>query len=67
MPFVVMSLPRHGSRVRYLKVLCWSKPERAQQIGAILYRHVDVVMWEQLQFEIPEIIPRGAIAWKRYS
>jgi hypothetical protein len=65
-PFVILSLPCHDSRVRYLKVLCWSMPEKAQQIGAILYRHVDVVMWEQLRFELPEIIPRGACDWKRY-
>jgi hypothetical protein len=65
-PFVVMNIPHHGSRVRYLKALCWGMPERAQQIGAILYQHVDAVMWEQLRFEVPEIIPRGASSWKRY-
>jgi tellurite resistance protein TehA-like permease len=65
-PFVVVSLPRHLQRVRYLKVLCWSMPERAQQIGAIVYRNVDAVMWERLRVEVPEIIPRGVSGWKRY-
>ena len=65
-PFIVSNLPRHTQRVRYLKVLCWSMPERAQQIGAIVYRNVDAVMWERLRVEVPEIIPRGAPGWKRY-
>mmetsp|Transcript_1346 Transcript_1346/g.1855 ORF Transcript_1346/g.1855 Transcript_1346/m.1855 type:complete len:452 (-) Transcript_1346:265-1620(-) len=65
-PYIVNNLPRHGQRVRYLKVLCWSMPERAQFIGAIIYRNVDAVMWERLRIEVPEIIPRGATNWKRY-
>ena len=65
-PFIVTNLPRHMQRVRYLKVLCWSMPERAQQIGAIVYRNVDAVVWERLRVEVPEIIPRGAANWKRY-
>lgn len=40
--------------------------ERAQQIGAIVYRNVDAVTWERLRLELPEIIPRGARNWKRY-
>lgn len=65
-PFVLNNVPRQMQRVRYLKVLCWSMPERAQQIGAIVYRNVDAVMWELLSFELPEIIPRGVPGWKRY-
>mmetsp|Transcript_5568 Transcript_5568/g.11081 ORF Transcript_5568/g.11081 Transcript_5568/m.11081 type:complete len:332 (-) Transcript_5568:13-1008(-) len=65
-PFIITNMPRHMQRVRYLKVLCWSMPERAQQIGAIVYRNVDAVMWERLRVEVPEIIPRGAPGWKRY-
>lgn len=65
-PYVVNNLPRHLQRVRYLKVLLWSMPERAQQIGAIVYRNVDAVMWERLRVEIPEMIPRGAPGWRRY-
>jgi tellurite resistance protein TehA-like permease len=65
-PFIITNLPRQPMRVKYLKVLCWSMPERAQQIGAIVYRNVDAVMWERLRIEVPEIIPRGAPGWKRY-
>jgi len=65
-PYIVNNLPRHVQRVRYIKVLTWAMPERAQQIGAIVYRNVDAVMWERLRVEMPEIIPRGAPNWKRY-
>lgn len=49
-----------------IKVLLWSMPERAQQIGAIVYRNVDAVMWERLRIDLPEMIPRGAPGWRRY-
>jgi hypothetical protein len=65
-PYMVNNLPRHEQRVRYLKVLTWAMPERAQQIGSIVYRNVDAVMWERLRIEMPEIIPRGAPNWQRY-
>ena len=65
-PFIILGLPRHPMRVRYLKILMWAMPERAQQIGAIVYRNVDAVMWERLRIEVPEMIPRGASNWKRY-
>jgi len=65
-PYLINNLPRHGQRVRYLKTLCWSMPERAQQLGAIIYRNCDAVKWEQLRVELPEIIPRGASNWRRY-
>jgi len=66
LPYIINNCPRHGQRVRYLKCLCWAMPERAQQIGAIVYRHVDAVMWERLRLEVPEIIPRGEHNWRRY-
>merc|ERR1712226_107659 len=65
-PFILLGLPRHPQRVRYLKVLTWAMPERAQQIGAIIYRNVDAVMWERLSSAVPHIIPRGVAGWKRY-
>jgi Hemerythrin HHE cation binding domain len=65
-PYIINNLPRHMQRVRYVKVLCWSMPERAQQIGAIIYRNVAAAMWERLRSELPEIIPRGAPKWTRY-
>lgn len=66
LPFIVENLPHHTQRIRYLKVLCWSMPERAQQFGSIIYRNVDAVMWERLRAELPEIIPRGAPGYMRY-
>ena len=66
LPFIINNLPRHPQRVRYLKVLCWSMPERAQQFGAIVYRNVDSVMWARLSRAVPEIIPRGAPGYSRY-
>mmetsp|Transcript_26567 Transcript_26567/g.61032 ORF Transcript_26567/g.61032 Transcript_26567/m.61032 type:complete len:971 (+) Transcript_26567:150-3062(+) len=65
-PFIILGLPRHPMRIRYLKVLMWALPERAQQIGAIVYRNVDAVMWERLRTVVPEMVPRGAPGWKRY-
>ena len=65
-PFVINNLPRHLQRVRYLKALLWPMPERAHQIGAIVYRNVDAVMWETLRVEVPEMIPRGLPNYRRY-
>lgn len=65
-PYLVNNLPRNLQRVRYLKALLWAMPERAQQIGAIVYRNVDSVKWEMLRTEIPEMIPRGTYNWRRY-
>lgn len=53
-------------RRRYLKCLIWAMPERAQQIGAMLYRGVDDVTWTRLAFEVPEMIPRGLPGHVRY-
>ena len=66
LPYIILSMPRHMQRVRYLKALMWSMPERAQQVGAIVYRNVDAVMWERLRVELPEMIPRGERNWRRY-
>jgi len=62
-PFVLAYLQRHSQRVAFLRSLLWSMPERAQQVGAIVYRNVDAVMWERLRREVREIIPRGAPQW----
>lgn len=40
-------------------------PERAQEIGLIVYRGVDSVMWAFLAKEIPEMIPRGVKGFRR--
>lgn len=41
-------------------------PERAQQIGAILYRNVDAVMWERLRASLPDIVPRGVSGYRKH-
>jgi len=66
-PFVLVNLPMHEQRVRFLRSLLWSIPERSQQVGAIVYRNVDAVMWERLRVEVREMIPRGAPQWIRYT
>jgi len=65
-PFIINNMPRHGQRVRYIRVLTWAMPERAQQIGAIIYRNCDSVMYERLRVACPNIIPRGLPNWHRY-
>lgn len=65
-PFVLLNLPRQDQRVIFLKSLCWAIPERAQQLGAIVFRSVDDILWDRLQIEIPEMIPRGLSNWRRY-
>eukprot|EP00523_Entomoneis_sp_CCMP467_P011515 CAMPEP_0168717948 /NCGR_PEP_ID=MMETSP0724-20121128/261_1 /TAXON_ID=265536 /ORGANISM="Amphiprora sp., Strain CCMP467" /LENGTH=1003 /DNA_ID=CAMNT_0008764437 /DNA_START=689 /DNA_END=3700 /DNA_ORIENTATION=+ len=66
-PFVINNAPRHPQRVRFIKSMCWSMPERAQQLGAIVYRNVDAVMWKRMDVEIPEMIPRGESNWRKYQ
>ena len=40
-------------------------PERAHELGHIIYRGVDSVLWAYLSSEVPEIIPRGLPGYKR--
>lgn len=42
-----------------------SMPERAQEIGLVIYRGVDSVLWALLVAEIPEIVPRGLRGHKK--
>ncbi|KAA8499144.1 S-type anion channel SLAH3 [Porphyridium purpureum] len=65
-PWIVNGLPLHGQRVRFTKCFTWAMPYRAQQIGNMLYRKVDDVMWERLVAECPELVPRGAPGWRRF-
>lgn len=65
-PFIVEHCPRHTQRTRYVQSFTWAIPERAQQIGAILYRTTDAVMWERLRTILPHIVPRGAPHHSKY-
>jgi hypothetical protein len=40
-------------------------PERAPELGMIIYRGVDSVVWASLIAEIPELKPRGEKGYKR--
>ena len=64
--FTLNYLPRHSQRTRFLKILVWCMPERAQQVGAMVYRAVDAINWERLRCDVPSIVPRGIKYWKRY-
>eukprot|EP00040_Diaphanoeca_grandis_P030427 m.179806 g.179806 ORF g.179806 m.179806 type:complete len:1009 (+) comp31989_c3_seq5:109-3135(+) len=67
MPYILENLPLLPQRSKYIKSLVWGLgAERAQMIGAIVYKNCDAVMWEVLVAEVPEIIPRGVPGWRRY-
>ena len=40
-------------------------PERTHEIGLIVYRGVDSVLWTSLVADIPELIPRGLRGYKK--
>ena len=40
-------------------------PERAQELGLIIFRGTDSVLWAYLCNEVPEMIPRGLQGFKR--
>ncbi len=41
-------------------------PERAQQLGLMVYRVVDDVTWVEVARDLPEAIPRGLPGYRRY-
>eukprot|EP00041_Stephanoeca_diplocostata_P019409 m.418837 g.418837 ORF g.418837 m.418837 type:complete len:1030 (-) comp21294_c1_seq7:310-3399(-) len=66
-PYMLENMPRIPQRKKYIRSLIWGLgPERAQQVGTIVYKNCDAVMWEVLAQDIPEIIPRGVPGWRRY-
>ena len=65
-PWVLNSLPMLHQRLRFLKSLMWSMPDRAQQLGMMVALGVDPVQWRRITDELPELIPRGAPGWERY-
>ena len=40
-------------------------PERSHEIGMMIYRGTDSVIWNSLIQEIPEIIPRGLPGYRK--
>lgn len=41
-------------------------PERAQQLGLMVYRVVDDVTWVEVARDLPEVVPRGLPGHHRY-
>lgn len=41
-------------------------PERAQQLGLMVYRVVDDVTWVEVVRDLPEVVPRGLHGYRRY-
>lgn len=50
----------------FLKSWIWAMPERAQQLGLMVYRVVDDVTWIEVASDLPEVIPRGLPGHRRY-
>lgn len=41
-------------------------PERAQQLGLMVYRVVDDIIWVEIARDLPEVVPRGLPGHRRY-
>eukprot|EP00903_Cladosiphon_okamuranus_P016395 g15119.t1 len=63
--WVMGTLRMRGQRTRFLKAWIWAMPERAQQIGLMVYRVVDDVTWVEVARDLPEAIPRGLPGYRR--
>ncbi|CAN0118074.1 unnamed protein product [Ascophyllum nodosum] len=64
--FVMTSLRARPQRTRFLKTWVWAMPERAQQLGLMVYRVVDDVTWVEIARDLPEVVPRGLPGYRRY-
>ena len=53
-------------QTKFLRTWAWAMPERAQQLGLMVYRVVDDVTWVQVARDLPEMIPRGLPGYRRY-
>lgn len=62
---MIRSGPTHR-QTRFLKTWVWAMPERAQQLGLMVYRVVDDVTWVEVARDLPEVIPRGLPGHRRY-
>ncbi|CAM9812351.1 unnamed protein product [Ascophyllum nodosum] len=64
--WVMATLRIRGQRTNFLKSWIWAMPERAQQLGLMVYRVVDDVTWIEVASDVPEAIPRGLPGHRRY-
>ena len=65
LPWVITHLPHPGWKARFVRSFAWAMPDRAQELGLILYRGCDSAVYASLVDEIPEIAPRGTPGWRR--
>lgn len=64
-PFVLANLPHPGWQQRYVRAWLWAIPERAVELGLIIYRGCDSVTYAALADDAPELVPRGAAGWRK--
>ncbi|CAM9111089.1 unnamed protein product [Scytosiphon promiscuus] len=64
--WVMSTLRMRSQRTRFLKTWVWAMPERAQQLGLMVYRVVDDVTWVEVARDLPEVVPRGLPGYRRY-
>lgn len=53
-------------QTRFIKTWVWAMPERAQQLGLMIYRVVDDVTWVEVARDLPEVVPRALPGHHRY-
>ena len=64
-PFTLKNLPNPVWKNRFVRAFIWAMPELAQEIGAIVYRGCDSVIYSALADEIPEMIPRNCASYSK--
>ena len=64
-PFTLKNLPNPVWKSRFVRAFIWVMPEMAQEIGAIIYRGCDSVLYASLADEIPEMIPRNCRGFRK--
>lgn len=62
----LVSAPTFHVQTKFLKTWIWAMPERAQQLGLMVYRVVDDVTWVEVARDLPAVIPRGLPGYRRY-
>lgn len=55
-------------KIKFLKCLLWSLPEKTQTIGKMVYESVDQFLFQRLLVDLPELAPRNTAggSYQRY-
>ena len=64
-PWILRNQHKLPQRILFLKTLMWAMPYRCQQIGLIVHRGCNDVLWADIAQQLPELIPRGLNGWRR--